>query len=159
MTKTFHGKCIEKHMDGELVVPGMLVVTLLMVVLLQACASIPHDPNYDGASDKAERPRCTNVCWVLAARNDNYFEARVYINGQRAATLPGMMAKAVVIPITRSMLDAAGCMVVFVKLYPDTKAAYSSNACPVPGSRLELGIDDSYAGRPLHLWLQDWRKG
>jgi hypothetical protein len=95
---------------------------------------------------------------VLAARNDNYFEARVYINGRRAATLPGMMAKAVGIPIRRSTLDGAGCMVVFVKLYPDNKAAYSSNACPVPGSQLELAIDESYGGHPLRLWLQDWRR-
>lgn len=146
-------------MDGELVFAGMLAVTFLMLVLLQACASIPHDPSYDGAPDRAEKPRCTDVCWVMAARNDNFYEARVYINGQRKATLPGMMAKAVDIPITRSMLDAAGCMIVFVKLYPETKTAYSSNACPVPGSRLELGIEESYGGHPLHLWLQDWRKG
>jgi hypothetical protein len=93
----------------------------------------------------------------MSARNDNYFEARVYISGQRVATLPGMMAKEVGIPIRRSMLDGGGCMAVVVKLYPDTKVASSSRACPVPGSRLELAIADSYGEHPLQLWLQDWR--
>ena len=135
-----------------------VVLTFTMVVLLQACATIKHDPTYDGAPQLAEKPRCTDVCWVMSARNDNFYEARVYINGQRAATLPGMMAKGVGIPIRRSMLDGAGCMVVFVKLYPDMNTAYSSNACPVPGSQLELAVEESYGGHPLHLWLQDWRK-
>lgn len=56
-----------------------------------------------------------------------------------------------------SMLDGAGCMTVLVKLYPDTKTAYSSRARPIPGSRLELAIAESYGEHPLHLWLQDWR--
>jgi hypothetical protein len=94
----------------------------------------------------------------MTARNDNYSEARVYINGQRAATLPGMMRRAVGIPIRRSMLDGAGCMEVFVKLYSDTKTASSSKACPIPGSQLQLAIEESYGGHPLNLWLQDWRK-
>jgi len=69
-----------------------------------------------------------------------------------------MTAKAVTIPVTRSMLDAAGCMIVFVKLYPELRTAYSSNACPVPGSELELSVEESYGGYPLRLWLQDWRR-
>jgi hypothetical protein len=94
----------------------------------------------------------------MSARNDNYFEARVYVSGQSVATLPGMMAKAVRIPVRRSMLDGAGCMVVLVKLYPDMKTASSSRECPVPGSQLELAIAESYGAYPLRVWLQDWRR-
>jgi len=94
----------------------------------------------------------------MSASNDNYFEARVYILGQRVATLPGTMAKGVAIPVKRSMLDGSGCMEVLVKLFPDTKAAYSSKVCPVTGSRLELAVADSYGQMPLHVWLQDWRR-
>jgi hypothetical protein len=56
------------------------------------------------------------------------------------------------------MLDGSGCMEVLVKLFPDTKAAYSSKVCPVTGSRLELAIADSFGQMPLHVWLQDWRR-
>ena len=143
----------------------ILVWTFLMSVLLAGCASIPRYPNYDGASEQAEgasvqveAPRCINICWLMSARNDNYFEARVYILGQRVATLPGTMAKGVRIPVKRSMLDGSGCMEVLVKLFPDTKAAYSSKVCPVTGSRLELAIADSFGQMPLHVWLQDWRR-
>jgi hypothetical protein len=117
-----------------------------------------HVPSYDGALEKAQAPRCTDVCWVMAAKNDNFYEARVYINGQRVATIPGMAAKAVAIPATRSMLDGAGCMTVFVKLYPEMKTAFSSDTCPVPGSQLELSVEESLGGNPLRLWLQDWRR-
>jgi hypothetical protein len=158
MITTFHDDRMKRYVGGLLAVLGILLITLMMSAMLGACASMPHDPSYDGARELVEAPRCTDACWVLSARNDNYYEARVYINGQRAATLPGMMAKAVGIPITRSMLNGAGCMAVFVKLYPDTKTAYSSDACPVPGSQLELAVEPSYGGHPLHLWLQDWRR-
>ena len=150
--------------------PGGLpktVFTLLVGSLVGACASIPRAANYDGAYELVETPRgaseqidasrCTDTCWVMSARNDNYFEARVYVRGQRVATLPGMMAKDVHIPIARSMLDATGCMAVVVALYPDTKTARSANACPVPGSRLQLAIAESYGRLPLQLYLQDWR--
>lgn len=142
----------------------VLVLTLLLCLLLSGCASIPHNPNYyaasqqvEGASEQGEAHRCTDICWVMSARNDNYFEARVYILGQRVATLPGTMAKGVPIPVKRSMLDGSGCMEILVKLFPDTKTAYSSKVCPVTGSRLELAIADSYGEMPLHVWLQDWR--
>jgi hypothetical protein len=158
MITTFHDDRMKRYVGGLLAVLGILLITLMMTAMLGACASIPHDPGYDGARELVEAPRCTDTCWVMSARNDNFYEARVYINGQRAATLPGMMGKAVGIPITRSMLNGAGCMMVFVKLYPDTKTAYSSDACPVPGSQLELAVDASYGGHPLHLWLQDWRR-
>ena len=137
--------------------PGDLPKTILMCALLGACASIPQNRNYDGAAEQVEAPRCIDICWVMSVRNDNYYEARVYISGQRVATLPGMMRKDVGIPITRSMLDGAGCMAVEVKLYPDTKSASSSRQCPTPGSRLELAIAESYGEHPLHLYLQDWR--
>ena len=130
-------------------------------VLLGACVSLPHAQRYskyDEATKQIEAaPSCTDICWVMTARNDNYNEARAYVNGRRVATLPGLMANAVRIPISRSMLDAAGCMVVFVQLYPDTKRAYSAKECPVPGSRLELAVAESSAGDPLHLYLQQWR--
>jgi hypothetical protein len=149
MTNTFHDGWIERYVAGVLTSLGILVIMLLM----GACASIQRDPSYE-----EEAPRCTEICWVMTVRNDNYSEARVYINGQRAATLPGMMRRAVGIPIRRSMLDGAGCMEVFVKLYSDTKTASSSKACPIPGSQLQLAIEESYGGHPLNLWLQDWRK-
>lgn len=144
---------------------GKLLFTIPLGALL-ACASIPRDPNYDGSFGGAlgggggpiEPPGCTDICWVMSVRNDNYSEARVYINGLRAATLPGMMRRAVGIPIRRSMLDGAGCMDVIVKLYPDTKTARSSKACPVKGSRLDLSINESYGFQPLQLWLNDWRR-
>ena len=140
----------------------VMIPLLMSVLLLGACASMPrasmsHAQSYDGESDQAEAPRCTDVCWVMSARNDNYYEARVYISGQKVATLPGMTAKDVRIPIRRSMLDATGCMVVFVRLFPDTKGAYSSQECPVPGSRLELAVGTSSGIFPLHVWLNQWR--
>jgi hypothetical protein len=151
---------MRKSMEGVLAVSGILVTTFLM----GACASIPHRPSYyDGAAQPIEAPRqvqapsCTDICWLMSVQNNNYFDARVYINGKSVGLLPGMMAKHVAIPISRSMLDARGCMVVFVKLYPDMKTAQSSAECPVPGSRLELAIEDSHSGFPLRLWLQDWR--
>ena len=140
----------------------VMIPLLMSVLLLGACASIPrasmsHAQSYDGAPEQAEAPRCTDICWIMSARNDNYYEARVYINGQRVAALPGMTAKDVRIPIKRSMLDAAGCMVVAVKLFPDTKGAYSSRECPASGSRLELSVGTSYGGFPLHVWVNQWR--
>lgn len=140
----------------------VMIPLLMSVLLLGACASMPrasmsHAQSYDGESEQAEASRCTDVCWVMSARNDNYYEARVYINGQRVAALPGMTAKDVRIPIKRSMLDAAGCMVVFVKLFPVTKGAHSSKECPVPGARLELAVGTSYGSFPLHVWLNEWR--
>ena len=158
--------------------PGTLPKTVLMCVLLGGCASIPRGPNYYGASEqvgagaleqaeaeapeRAEAPRCIGACWFLSARNENYYEARVYISGMRVATLPGMMAGNVEIPIMRSMLDDEGCMSFQVKLYPDAKTAsssraYSSRQCPVPGSRLELAIPASSSGHPLLARSQDWR--
>jgi hypothetical protein len=134
------------------------VPILVMGVLMEACATVPRAASYDEATEQVEMHRCTDICWVMSARNNNYSEARVYINGRRAATLPGLMGKDVAIPIRRSMLDGAGCMVVFVKLYPEMNTAYSSNECPVPGSRLELAIEESNGNYPLRLWLQDWRK-
>ena len=131
---------------------------LLTSILLGACASIPNDLDYSGAPEILETPRCIDVCWVMLTRNDNFNEARVYISGQRVATLPGMMAKNVAIPIRRSMLDGAGCLVVFVNLYPDAKTESSTKQCPVAGSRLELAIPESNGAHPLNLWLQDWRK-
>jgi hypothetical protein len=163
--------CYSSTNVGGLMSPN---TTFLMSVLLRACATVPHSPSYyeereqvegererleAGEPEKVEAPRCTDICWVMLARNDNFYEARVYIGGQRVARLPGMMAKDVAIPIRRSMLDGTGCMVVFVELYPDTKAAYSSKQCPVPGrSRLELAIAESCGGHPLQLWLQDWQR-
>jgi hypothetical protein len=138
----------------------VIIPLLMSVLLLGACASMPRTSmsqarGFDGAPEQVER--CTDTCWLMSARNENYFEARVYIRGQRVATLPGMTAKQVAIPITRSMLDAAGCMVIFVQLSPDTKTAYSSKECPVPGSRLELAVGNSYGEHPLRLWLNEWR--
>lgn len=161
MTKTIQGKREENYIDGVLTVPGLLAILFTMVVLLGGCASLPRDTEYDGAVGGAVGPsepaRCTDICWVMTARNDNYYEARAYINGRRIATLPGLMANPVAIPISRSMLDGAGCMVVFVQLYPDTKRASSTRECPVPGSRLQLAVGESYGGFPLQLYLQDWR--
>jgi hypothetical protein len=157
MTITLQDERMKRYVGGLFAVLGILLITLMMTAMLGACASIQHDPSYDGAPE-AQAHRCTDVCWVLAAKNDNFYEARVYINGQRVATIPGMAAKAVAIPVTRSMLDAAGCMTVFVKLYPEMKTAFSSNACPVPGSQLELSVEESLGGYPLRLWLQDWRR-
>lgn len=133
-------------------------IPILMSVLLGACASTPHGLSYDEAPERVEARRCTDICWVMLARNDDFNEARVYITGQRIATLPGLMANDVAIPIRRSMLDGAGCMVVFVKLYPDMKSGYSSRQCPVPGSRLQLAIQPNNAGNSLNLWLNDWRR-
>jgi hypothetical protein len=158
MINTLHDQSTKKYIAGVLIVMELLAVTILMASLLGACASLPRDPGYDGASEQIQAPSCADNCWVMAAKNDNFNEARVYINGRRAATIPGLTAKAVNIPITRSMLNPAGCVVVFVRLYPDTRTASSSDACPVPGSQLELAIDDSNGGHPLRLWLQDWRK-
>jgi hypothetical protein len=161
MTKTFQGEDEKNYIDGVLTVLGLLAVSFMMLALLGACASLPRDTEYDGAVGGAAGPsepaRCTDICWVMTARNDNYYEARAYINGRRIATLPGLMAKPVAIPISRSMLDGAGCMVVTVQLYPDTKRANSTRECPVPGSRLQLAVGESYGGFPLQLYLQDWR--
>src|SRR5215208_1911991 len=133
------GITLKQYIGGVLVAHGVFVITFLLALVLGACASIPqasmsHALAYDGAPEQLEAPRCSDICWVMSATNENYFEARVFINGQRVARLPGMMTKQVAIPISRSILDAAGCMVVFVKLYPDTKTASSSKECPVPGS-------------------------
>ena len=140
----------------------VMIPLLMSVLLLGACASMPHASmsqalGYDGELEQVEAPRCTDICWVMSARNDNFYEARVYIRGQKVAALPGMTGKAVQIPIRRSMLDAAGCMVVAVRLFPDTKEAYSSKECPVPGSRLELAVGASYGEHPLRLWLNESR--
>ena len=160
MTNTFQGKREKNYIDDVVTVSGLLAVSFMIVMLLGGCASLPHDPEYDGVMGGAVGPSgpasCTDGCWVMTARNSNYYEARAYVNGHRVATLPGLMANVVRIPISRTMLDGAGCMVVMVKLYPDTKTAYSSNECPVPGSRLELDVAESY-GEPLHLYLQEWR--
>src|SRR5712671_7089651 len=72
---------------------GLPVYTFMMGALLGGCASIPREPSFDAVAELVEPSRCTEICWVMSARNDNYFEARVYISGQRVATLPGMMAK------------------------------------------------------------------
>ena len=76
----------------------VIIPLLMSVLLLGACASIPHASmshaqSYDGEPEQVEAPRCTDICWVMSARNDNYHEARVYIGGQKVATLPGMTAK------------------------------------------------------------------
>jgi hypothetical protein len=161
MTKTFQGKREKNDIDGVLTVPGLLAVLFTMVLLLGACASLPRDPDNAGVmggvgpSDPAS---CTDLCWLMSARNDNYFEARVYINGHRVARLPGMMAKSAAIPIRKSMLDGAGCMEVYVQLFPVEKTAYSSRECPAQGSQLELAINESYGEHPLRLSLQDWRR-
>lgn len=147
---------MKRDLPGAFAVAGKLVIIFLIGVLPGACASIPHDPNFEGepAGAIAEPPRCVEFCWIMTARNHNYSAARVYINGRRVATLGGMTSKDVGIPITRSMLDGTGCMTVFVKLLPDTKSS-SSTACPAPGARLDLAIEGSSGGYPLHLWLKD----
>jgi hypothetical protein len=158
MINTLQDQSTKKYLAGVLIVMELLAVTILMATLLGACASVQRDPGYDGAAEQVQAPHCTDICWVMAAKNDNFYEARVYINGQRAATIPGLTDKAVSIPITRSMLTPAGCIVVFVRLYPEAKTAYSSDTCPVPGSQLELAIGESNGGHPLRLWVQDWRR-
>jgi hypothetical protein len=162
MTKTLQAKHEQNYIDGVLPVSGLLAILFTLMLLLGACASIPSDTAYDGAMGGAlgppALPSCNDICWLMAARNDNYYEARVYINGHRVARLPGMMAKSIGIPIRKSMLDGAGCMEVYVQLFPDTKAAHSSTQCPAPGSQLELAINESYGEHPLRLALQDWRR-
>lgn len=115
---------------------------LLLALLLTACASLASDP--------------TPPLWVISAKNENFDEARVYVNNIRVATLPGMMYGSVGIPVTRSMLRGDGCLVVYVKLWPSEKAVHSDVACPVRGSRLSLSIEESYGRFPLHAWLVDY---
>jgi hypothetical protein len=162
MTKTLQSTREQSYIERVSTVSGLLAILFMMVLLLGGCASLPSESAYDGAVGGAlgppALPSCTDICWLMAARNDNYYEARVYINGHRVARLPGMMAKSVGIPIRKSMLDAAGCMEVYVQLFPDTKAAHSSTQCPAPGSQLELAINESYGEHPLRLALQDWRR-
>lgn len=119
------------------------LLAFLAGLIMAGCASVPREP-------------CLDRCWVMQARNDNYYEARVYVNGARVATLPSLMGKSVGIPITRSMLDGAGCLVVYVRLYPDSKTASSERECPNDRSRLELSIEESYGMHPLHVWLNNW---
>jgi hypothetical protein len=165
MTKTFQGKRVNTYVDGVSTVPGYITLLSILlgacISLLGACVSVPRAQSYSSYDEATKQvdaaPECTDICWVMTARNDNYYEARAYVNGTRVATLPGMMAGAVRIPISRSMLDGAGCIVAFVQLYPDTKKAYSTKECPVRGSRLELAVGESYGGHPLHLYLQEWR--
>lgn len=126
------------------------------LVYILGCASLQHDPRYDGVEEQ-EPSRCSDACFVLMAQNNNWAEARTYINGRRVALLPAMMIKPVPIVITRWMLDGAGCLVVFVQLFPDNKAGSSSRECPAPGSRLTLSIEESYGQHPLHVWLTAWR--
>jgi hypothetical protein len=163
------GNTLKNYVGGLLAVHGILVITFLLTLLLGACASVPRYAGYDGAAEVPQAalhveganregnvPLCRESCWVMSVRNDNFYDAKIYINGMRAATLPGLMAKEVGIPITRSMLDAGGCINVFVRLQLDAKTAHSSKVCPGPGSRLQLSIENSSGAYPLHLWLQDW---
>lgn len=131
---------------------------LILALLLTACASVPRNPEYDGQVAR-EVARCQpGPCWEMQAINNNYYEARVYVNGVRVAILPGNMLKSVPVLVTRAALDGAGCFVVYVKLWPDTKTAYSERGCPNSRSRLELSVEDSYGGHPLHVWVQDWAR-
>lgn len=115
---------------------------LALALLLTACASLAPDTS--------------PPLWVIRAQNDNYDEARVYINDVRVATLPGNMSKSVGIPVTRSMLTGDGCLVAYVKLWPSEKAIHSDHVCPVRGSRLSLSIEESYGRFPLHVWFVDF---
>lgn len=141
-------------------VTGIVIVSLsvLSFFVMTGCASVVHDPAYDGDDVTKLVTRCSDACFILMAQNNNFYDARTYINGQRITLLPGMMPKALPIVISRGMLDGAGCLQVFVQLFPDNKSGYSDRECPAQGSRLSLTIEESYGGHPLHVWLVPWAK-
>ena len=125
-----------------------------LAVIFSACATVPAlSPGEKAVRDAEKCLQRSDFCYVMQAQNNNWSEATVYVNGQRLAQLPATMDRPTPLFVPRSILDGAGCLVVQVKLFPDTGRGTSTQECPGRDQRLSLTIENNNGRFPLHVWL------
>jgi len=127
---------------------------LLALIVTPACASVQHDPLYDGATaTEQDAAHCvqSGPCTVLQIDNSNFYEAVIYLNGGRIGQITGNHKAPIF--IRDSQLVDGRCATIVVRLIGPGTVASSTKECVREGWRYTLAIDPSLAGMPLHLWL------
>lgn len=112
---------------------------LALLALSVACAS---SQNYDGTRTEEDLRLCLKAgpCTVLHVRNDNFADARIYLNGSRFAFVASHSYETLFVP--RWRLDSDRCAVIEVRLMVGGTAT-TSRECVRSEGYYELTIDAS----------------
>lgn len=135
----------------------MKTLLLLSLALVTACASVQHDPEYDGSTLR-DAALCLKLgpCTVVQVESRNFYDAELTVNGQRLGYAVGNSHTTLFVPNVR--LDPSGCGVIRAVFRMTSVAVSSSKECVRPGDHFNLDIDPSSPLQPFpKIWLNPRR--